>query len=78
MEESHPELPLPPALPSSPLPLRITSRSLAMPAAFPHTTLPFLPLAQNFQVFGYARSKMTDEEFRELIASSLTCRIDAR
>lgn len=33
---------------------------------------------QDFQVFGYARSKMTDEDFREMIASTLTCRIDAR
>jgi hypothetical protein len=28
-------------------------------------------------VFGYARSKMTDEEFRDLIMATLTCRIDA-
>jgi len=33
---------------------------------------------QDFQVFGYARSKMSDEQFREMIASTLTCRIDAR
>jgi hypothetical protein len=26
-------------------------------------------------VYGYARSKMSDDEFRELIASSLTCRL---
>ena len=35
-------------------------------------------LPADFQVFGYARSKMTDAEFRELIARTLTCRIDAR
>lgn len=35
-------------------------------------------LPADFQVFGYARSKMTDAEFRELIESTLTCRIDAR
>lgn len=33
---------------------------------------------QDFQVFGYARSKMSDGEFRELIESTLTCRINAR
>jgi len=35
-------------------------------------------LPQDFQVFGYARSKMTDAEFRDVISSTLTCRIDAR
>ncbi|GFH11283.1 glucose-6-phosphate 1-dehydrogenase, partial [Haematococcus lacustris] len=34
-------------------------------------------LPPDFQVFGYARSKMSDAEFRDLIASTLTCRIDA-
>lgn len=34
--------------------------------------------SQDFQLFGYARSKMTDDEFRTLIGSTLTCRIDAR
>jgi hypothetical protein len=33
---------------------------------------------QDFQVFGYARTKMSDAEFRDMIASTLTCRIDAR
>lgn len=33
---------------------------------------------QNFQVFGYARSKMTDAEFRDMITSTLTCRVNAR
>ena len=32
-------------------------------------------LPKNFAVYGYARSKMTDDEFRELIAGSLTCRL---
>lgn len=32
-------------------------------------------MAQNFKIYGYARSKMGDEEFRDLIASSLTCRL---
>jgi glucose-6-phosphate 1-dehydrogenase len=35
-------------------------------------------LPQDFQVFGYARTKMTDAEFRNMIESTLTCRIDAR
>jgi glucose-6-phosphate 1-dehydrogenase len=33
---------------------------------------------QDFSVFGFARSAMTHEEFRELIAGSLTCRIDRK
>lgn len=32
----------------------------------------------SLQIFGYARSKMTDLEFRDLLTSTLTCRIDAR
>ncbi|CAN1222961.1 Glucose-6-phosphate 1-dehydrogenase, chloroplastic [Linum perenne] len=35
-------------------------------------------LPQNFTVFGYARSKMTDEELRNMISQTLTCRIDRR
>jgi len=35
-------------------------------------------LPPDFQVFGYARSKMSDAEFRSLISSTLTCRIDAK
>jgi hypothetical protein len=42
------------------------------------TLLLWPPLPQDFQIFGYARSKMTDEEFRALIASTLTCRVAAR
>jgi hypothetical protein len=33
---------------------------------------------QEFHVFGFARSKMTDAEFRDVIASTLSCRISAR
>lgn len=43
--------------------------------------LPFLPslvFMQNFIVFGYARTKMTDEELRNMISKTLTCRIDKR
>lgn len=32
-------------------------------------------LPKNFSVYGYARSKMSDEEFRDFIASNLTCRL---
>ncbi|KAF5812188.1 putative glucose-6-phosphate dehydrogenase (NADP(+)) [Helianthus annuus] len=35
-------------------------------------------LPQNFIVFGYARTEMTDEELRETISRTLTCRIDKR
>ncbi|GAX74483.1 hypothetical protein CEUSTIGMA_g1932.t1 [Chlamydomonas eustigma] len=34
-------------------------------------------LPEEFQIFGYARSKMSDTDFRDLISSTLTCRIDA-
>lgn len=33
-------------------------------------------LPENFTVFGYARTKMTDEELRDMISKTLTCRID--
>jgi hypothetical protein len=33
---------------------------------------------QHFTVFGYARSKMSDEELRNMISMTLTCRIDQR
>lgn len=33
---------------------------------------------QEFHIFGFARSKMTDAEFRNMIAGTLTCRIHAR
>ncbi|KAI8464825.1 MAG: glucose-6-phosphate dehydrogenase [Monoraphidium minutum] len=35
-------------------------------------------LPPNVQFFGYARTKMTDEAFREMIEGTLACRIDAR
>ncbi|KAK9284139.1 hypothetical protein L1049_023306 [Liquidambar formosana] len=35
-------------------------------------------LPENFTVFGYARTKMTDEELRNMISRTLTCRIDKR
>lgn len=33
-------------------------------------------LPQHFQIFGYARSKMSDEDFRKLISTNITCRVD--
>jgi glucose-6-phosphate 1-dehydrogenase len=33
-------------------------------------------LPQNFRIYGYARSKMCDDAFRDLIAGSLTCRLN--
>ena len=33
-------------------------------------------LPENFMIYGYARSSMTTEEFRDKIGASLTCRID--
>ncbi|KAI3839413.1 hypothetical protein MKX03_016091 [Papaver bracteatum] len=35
-------------------------------------------LPKHFTVFGYARSKMTDEELRDMVSRTLTCRIDKR
>ncbi|KAL6287182.1 hypothetical protein ACE6H2_011572 [Prunus campanulata] len=35
-------------------------------------------LPENFIVFGYARTEMTDEELRNVISTTLTCRIDQR
>ncbi|KAG0626714.1 hypothetical protein M758_2G146100 [Ceratodon purpureus] len=35
-------------------------------------------LPEHFTVFGFARSKMTDETLREMISGTLTCRIDQR
>ncbi|GJN31758.1 hypothetical protein PR202_gb20195 [Eleusine coracana subsp. coracana] len=35
-------------------------------------------LPEHFTVFGYARSKMSDEELRTMISRTLTCRIDKR
>ncbi|XP_034696519.1 glucose-6-phosphate 1-dehydrogenase, chloroplastic isoform X2 [Vitis riparia] len=35
-------------------------------------------LPEHFTVFGYARSKMTDAELRNMVSKTLTCRIDKR
>jgi len=35
-------------------------------------------LRQNFTIMGFARSKMTQQEFRDMISLTLTCRIDQR
>ncbi|KAK3035863.1 hypothetical protein RJ639_033000 [Escallonia herrerae] len=35
-------------------------------------------LPEQFTVFGYARSKMTDAELRNMVSRTLTCRIDKR
>ncbi|KAK9675364.1 hypothetical protein RND81_11G003000 [Saponaria officinalis] len=35
-------------------------------------------LPKHFTIFGYARSKMTDEELRNMVSKTLTCRIDKR
>ena len=35
-------------------------------------------LPEHFHIYGYARSKMSDTEFREYISGSLTCRLSAK
>ncbi|XP_073117191.1 glucose-6-phosphate 1-dehydrogenase, chloroplastic isoform X3 [Elaeis guineensis] len=35
-------------------------------------------LPEHFTIFGYARSKMTDTELRNMVSKTLTCRIDKR
>ncbi|KAK9663960.1 hypothetical protein RND81_14G009300 [Saponaria officinalis] len=35
-------------------------------------------LPENFTIFGYARTKMSDEQLRNMISETLTCRIDQR
>jgi glucose-6-phosphate 1-dehydrogenase len=35
-------------------------------------------LPKHFTVFGYARSKMTNQELRDMVVGTLTCRIDQR
>ncbi|XP_010499189.1 PREDICTED: glucose-6-phosphate 1-dehydrogenase 3, chloroplastic [Camelina sativa] len=35
-------------------------------------------LPEHFTIFGYARSKMTDAELRDMVSRTLTCRIDKR
>jgi glucose-6-phosphate 1-dehydrogenase len=34
-------------------------------------------LPRHFTVFGYARTSMTNDEFRDSICESLTCRLDS-
>ncbi|KAL3506674.1 hypothetical protein ACH5RR_032056 [Cinchona calisaya] len=46
------------------------------PALFALFYEDFLP--ENFVVFGYARTKMSDEELRNMISKTLTCRVDKR
>ncbi|XP_052206008.1 glucose-6-phosphate 1-dehydrogenase, chloroplastic-like isoform X2 [Diospyros lotus] len=46
------------------------------PALFALYYEDFLP--KHFTVFGYARSKMTDAELRNMVSRTLTCRIDKR
>ncbi|KAJ8748623.1 hypothetical protein K2173_007613 [Erythroxylum novogranatense] len=46
------------------------------PALFALYYEDFLP--EDFRVFGYARTEMTDEELRNMISKTLTCRIDQR
>ncbi|PON46046.1 glucose-6-phosphate dehydrogenase [Parasponia andersonii] len=46
------------------------------PALFSLYYEDFLP--KNFVVFGYARTKMSDDELRNMIRETLTCRIDTR
>jgi hypothetical protein len=42
------------------------------------SSLFFFLNGQHFTIFGYARSKMTDAELREMVSRTLTCRIDQR
>ena len=35
-------------------------------------------LPEHFHIYGYARSKMSDAEFREYIGGSLTCRLSEK
>ena len=35
-------------------------------------------LPEHFHIYGFARSKMSDTEFREYISGSLTCRLSAK
>ena len=52
------------------------ARKKIYPALFALYVEDMLP--ENFSVYGYARSKMSDEEFRDYIGGSLTCRGDRR
>ncbi|CAA3026579.1 glucose-6-phosphate 1-dehydrogenase 4, chloroplastic isoform X1 [Olea europaea subsp. europaea] len=50
------------------------ARRKIFPALFALYYSGFLP--ENVSIFGYSRKKMTDDELRSMIASTLTCRID--
>ncbi|EEF32168.1 glucose-6-phosphate 1-dehydrogenase 1, chloroplastic [Ricinus communis] len=52
------------------------ARKKIFPALFALFYEDWLP--ENFTVFGYARTKLTDEELRNMISQTLTCRIDKR
>lgn len=41
-------------------------------------SLRFCHWFQHFTIFGYARSKMSDAELRNMVSKTLTCRIDKR
>lgn len=58
-----------------PHPLQRRLQCLLGPLPANRPGAPALVLPQNFSVYGYARSKMSDEEFRDFIASNLTCRL---
>lgn len=60
-----------PGLPSGAL--TSTARTCSRPG--PLALVPLCTAPQNVRVYGYARSKMSDAEFRDMIGSSLTCRI---
>lgn len=49
------------------------ARKKIYPALFALYVEDMLP--ENFTIYGYARSKMSDEEFRDYIGGSLTCRV---
>lgn len=36
----------------------------------------FWVIVQNVAIFGYSRSELSDDEFRDLISESATCRVD--
>ncbi|KAF5454219.1 hypothetical protein F2P56_023900 [Juglans regia] len=50
------------------------ARTKIFPALFALYYSGFLP--ENIGIFGYSRKNLTDEELRNIIASTLTCRID--
>ncbi|CAI9770209.1 unnamed protein product [Fraxinus pennsylvanica] len=50
------------------------ARRKIFPALFALYYSGFLP--KNVNIFGYSRKKLTDDELRSMIASTLTCRID--